>query len=306
MKHRSLPAPIVIIMITYFVCFFFWQWFISRQAANTLGSPTYDVGYFVAAIAVAIQYGPAFIAIIGLILALNSKYKKSGLLRFYMAVYVLLSPILILIDLFGPVVLKSKIDESVLSRTLLYAWIAVSVIFLCACVVGLLILSKNRVPKFNYQNFKGEITPVFYCVSRVKRFFHLILDIAIYYYTALLIMASLNISREPSSVFSNPVYLLFQVAFILICYLFFESIFQCTPAKCLTNTIVVNKICERPEFVQILKRSLSRLIPFEAFSFFGYPSRGWHDSLSGTYVVNATDIDAEKPEGVFREAEVGF
>jgi hypothetical protein len=32
-------------------------------------------------------------------------------------------------------------------------------------------------------------------------------------------------------------------------------------------------------------RTLSRFIVFEALSYLGSVSRGWHDSLSGTYVV---------------------
>ena len=40
-----------------------------------------------------------------------------------------------------------------------------------------------------------------------------------------------------------------------------------------------------PRFPQILGRSLARLIPFEAFSFFGALGVGWHDSFSNTRVI---------------------
>ena len=60
-----------------------------------------------------------------------------------------------------------------------------------------------------------------------------------------------------------------------------------TIGKLITGTKVVNEFGEQPTAGQILGRTLSRFIPFEAFSFFGGKGRpvGWHDSLSGTRVV---------------------
>jgi len=70
-------------------------------------------------------------------------------------------------------------------------------------------------------------------------------------------------------------------------FVFMESLFQRTLAKLLTGTIVVTENGARPSFAQILGRSFSRLIPFEAFSFLGgnHPV-GWHNSLSRTRVVS--------------------
>lgn len=68
-----------------------------------------------------------------------------------------------------------------------------------------------------------------------------------------------------------------------------EILFQRSLAKFVTGTKVVSENGSRPSVGQILGRTLSRYIPFEAFSFFGgqgYPV-GWHDSLSGTRVVKA-------------------
>ena len=67
-------------------------------------------------------------------------------------------------------------------------------------------------------------------------------------------------------------------------YLVFEGFFHASPTKFLTGTRVVNsETLAPPSFGQILGRTFSRLIPFEAFSFFG--KRGWHDSLPETTVV---------------------
>ena len=69
-------------------------------------------------------------------------------------------------------------------------------------------------------------------------------------------------------------------------FVLMEAVFQRTLGKLVTGTIVVTADGGSPSFGQILGRSLSRLIPFEAFSYlFGKPPVGWHDSLSGTRVI---------------------
>jgi len=65
-----------------------------------------------------------------------------------------------------------------------------------------------------------------------------------------------------------------------------ESITQRSLGKYATNTKVVVLSAEKPEVKDILLRSLCRMIPFDAFSFLGDSGRGWHDSLSNTYVVD--------------------
>lgn len=44
----------------------------------------------------------------------------------------------------------------------------------------------------------------------------------------------------------------------------------------------------------IVKRNFSRLIPFDAFSFIGDSSYGWHDSISKTYVVDKKLLEQKK------------
>jgi len=60
-----------------------------------------------------------------------------------------------------------------------------------------------------------------------------------------------------------------------------------TLGKLVTGTKVVNAQGRAPTIGQIIGRSFARLIPFEPFSFFGKEPRGWHDTLSKTYVVKA-------------------
>ncbi len=77
-------------------------------------------------------------------------------------------------------------------------------------------------------------------------------------------------------------YLVFALMMLLY-YGFFESVLGITPAKLLTGTRVTDEFGGRPRFAGILRRSLSRLVPFDGLSFLGL--RGWHDEWSQTYVL---------------------
>ena len=58
-----------------------------------------------------------------------------------------------------------------------------------------------------------------------------------------------------------------------------------TIGKYITKTkVVMTETGETPDFNTILRRSLSRLVPFEPFSFLGSRD-GWHDRWTGTSVV---------------------
>ena len=70
-------------------------------------------------------------------------------------------------------------------------------------------------------------------------------------------------------------------------YFVFEATTSRTLGKLVTGTKVVNENGGKPTLGQIAGRTFARLIPFEAFSFFGTPTRGWHDSLPNTFVIKA-------------------
>lgn len=77
----------------------------------------------------------------------------------------------------------------------------------------------------------------------------------------------------------------------LIYYVSFETLFGQTVGKFVTQTKVVDSKGNPASHESILIRTLCRLIPFYEFSFFGIPPRGWHDSISKTYVVNKKELD---------------
>ena len=88
----------------------------------------------------------------------------------------------------------------------------------------------------------------------------------------------------------------FVTCIALVYYNFFEIFFARTVGKFITQTIVVDENGEKPNHERILVRTLCRLIPLEILSFLGMPCRGWHDSISKTYVVNKTLLDEKKKQ----------
>ncbi len=80
----------------------------------------------------------------------------------------------------------------------------------------------------------------------------------------------------------------FGLALSLVYFGGSEALTGRTPAKLLTGTRVVSARGGRATSGQILGRTLSRLVPFDAFSFLGERNPvGWHDRWSNTRVVRA-------------------
>jgi len=69
-------------------------------------------------------------------------------------------------------------------------------------------------------------------------------------------------------------------------YSLFESKLGKTIGKMITCTRVVNKSGGRIGSGKAVLRTLCRFIPFEVFSFLFKRGVGWHDSFSGTRVIN--------------------
>lgn len=59
-----------------------------------------------------------------------------------------------------------------------------------------------------------------------------------------------------------------------------------TIGKFITKTKVLTETGEKPASDQLLKRSLIRAVPFEAFSFLNGADNGWHDKWSETIVIS--------------------
>lgn len=114
--------------------------------------------------------------------------------------------------------------------------------------------------------------------SQNQRFLNLVIDMIILYIIIIFIsdFASENI--------------LLAIPFLY--YLIFEIITKRTPGKFFTKTKVVKSNGDELDSLSVLKRTLSRYIPFEAFTFLGdkFPI-GWHDKISKTVVVSLKTND---------------
>ena len=83
--------------------------------------------------------------------------------------------------------------------------------------------------------------------------------------------------------------LLFSLAIHLSYYTILESSSGRTVGKLITGTRVVDKNGKTPAFKTVFLRSLSRIVPFNAFSFLGTEPRGWHDSWTETWVIDSNE-----------------
>lgn len=79
--------------------------------------------------------------------------------------------------------------------------------------------------------------------------------------------------------------LIYTYLLLFVYYNFMEALTGRTLGKYITGTMVVQHDGTRPDAGTIGVRSLCRIIPFDGLSFLG-DGRGWHDSLSKTYVVD--------------------
>ncbi|MDO5969256.1 RDD family protein [Flavivirga aquimarina] len=87
---------------------------------------------------------------------------------------------------------------------------------------------------------------------------------------------------------------IFTYTIMLGYYFFMESFANKTLGKYVTKTVVVLHNGDKPSYLDILKRSFCRLIPFDGLSFLGAKGKGWHDALSKTYVVDINKFEAKK------------
>jgi uncharacterized RDD family membrane protein YckC len=70
-------------------------------------------------------------------------------------------------------------------------------------------------------------------------------------------------------------------------YFLMEGAMGRTLGKLVTGTKVVDAHGNRPTWGAAALRTLCRFIPFEPFSFLSKAARGWHDSLTKTWVISS-------------------
>lgn len=131
--------------------------------------------------------------------------------------------------------------------------------------------------------------------SKTKRFINYLIDMAGMYTLGFLFAIFYILVQEDDTVFDDMGYWsehLFGVVIMLIYYLLTESLLQGkTLGKYFTKTRAINKNGYPMGTKELIQRSLSRIVPFDAFSFLGEMGSGWHDKWSDTMVIDEKNSD---------------
>jgi len=126
-------------------------------------------------------------------------------------------------------------------------------------------------------------------VNPLVRIIHFLVDTTLFFIIAIFLYSILGLlinfsGNEMLFKFWN--YLILAIAFLGY-YIFMEAKYQTTVGKIITKTKVVTKDGKKPEFTDIVRRTLFRLIPVDQISFL-FLSEGFHDYLSETTIVKKT------------------
>lgn len=118
-----------------------------------------------------------------------------------------------------------------------------------------------------------------------RRFLTFVIDYIGFYLLAILVGIALGLAGAADAVqaMNKAEEFLFGIVIITAYYLFFEGLWGRTPGKFVTGTRVTDLQGRPPAFGGVCKRTLARMVPFEAFTFFG--TTGFHDKASRTQVV---------------------
>ena len=127
--------------------------------------------------------------------------------------------------------------------------------------------------------------------SKGKRFANFIIDqILIFVLAAVITIAIGIVSPDIVTEMADMSWLeerLFGVLSVLIYYPITEGLLKGKSlAKYFTKTRAINYDGTPPTFGTCFMRSLSRIVPFEPFSFLGELNNGWHDKWTETMVID--------------------
>jgi uncharacterized RDD family membrane protein YckC len=133
------------------------------------------------------------------------------------------------------------------------------------------------------------------------RFVYYLIDSVIYYLLSTLLSGILaliipylfnfNDMNQSNSLAIVIIYLisfLFSWSILFMYYFILERTIDATIGKLIFGYVVVDKYGNKPSGRQIAIRSVSRLVPFEAFSCFSW--KGWHDRWSDTMVISKKEL----------------
>ncbi|MGI0119889.1 RDD family protein [Zooshikella sp. RANM57] len=129
----------------------------------------------------------------------------------------------------------------------------------------------------------------------MKRFVNMIIDLIFLIITAFPVAIVIRLLLEVFEA-THLEYIFTDKVITLITFLVYfvpqEAIWGRTLGKLITQTKVVNWQGLKPNFFQVVIRTLCRFIPFEMLSFGSKNDRpvGWHDKIPRTYVIEVEKV----------------
>lgn len=225
---------------------------------------------------------PNLLGFVSAAIFLLSKFKTSRPLQIYFC-YIIFNFPFFLISFWGRFTYLQSHED--LSQGFFIFGILLTVILMVFSCMGLWMLTRQNKPLLQQIELGGETFSEFAPASSGLRFSNRLIDMLIVVLVLLSNIFQNIFFREYFRGTGDFELYLLEFATSFIYYMMLESVFKITIGKCITNTMVVNEQGETPSFINMTGRTLCRFIPFEALSFLGSDKRGWHDSMSGTYVV---------------------
>ena len=149
----------------------------------------------------------------------------------------------------------------------------------------------------NYNNLETEDDFLsLFSTSYMNRFMNFLIDSIIVLVIHILVELLYYYTQTRSNVFVDYDYFkntgrLFWITQFLY-YLIMEGLSGRTIGKYLTNTVVIDAEGNKPDFKEVLIRTLCRFIPFEPISLLLHNRIGWHDMFSKTRVVDKEELES--------------
>ena len=224
-----------------------------------------------------------------IIIFLTSQFRRSALLKILMCYHLFILPLHIAGIKFS-FDHAARFNNNLFDNKLFVINLFLTTILMISYIILFRRLSKHQTPRLNYITIGNENIAEFTAVKKGLRFANRLADLTIIFLVLYINIIENRQFRELFNGTGSGTLIIIEVSLGLYYYLLLEGFFNTTIGKIITGTTIVDIEGKRPRFSRIIVRTLCRFIPFEAFSFLGIAGRGWHDSISETYVVKAENL----------------
>ncbi len=228
--------------------------------------------------------------LLGAILFMKSKAKETRLLRFVFSIILFSKFVKFIIGVIFFAFYLKEASASNLIHTIFSFLVNGFQIYLAFAILKF--IGNQKELSSTIKEYGDKQSVVLVEASKWTRFFHHLMDnlvmvLVLSPFAVLLVRISAIesvINSVAQSFGDRPTLIVLIGIFRMFYYFVFEATLGMTSAKMLSETRVVDEDGNKPTVGKITARTLLRIVPFEAFTFFMHS--GLHDRSSETYVVN--------------------